>query len=417
MLSIADEKWFHSPELTQLLRLLNTQGGTARIVGGAIRDSLMNLEVKDIDIATTLSPKDVMQRAQKAGLKAIPIGISHGTVKVFSHKRIFDVTTLRNDLVTDGRHAQVVFIDDWSIDAHRRDFTINALYADCDGRIIDLVNGLADIQTRTVRFIGNADERISEDYLRILRFFRFFAHYGGKRPDFVGLRAAIRAKNNLKKLSAERIWLEMKKLLEAANPVQSIFWMCRSGIAENIIPESRSFLIKDHLIRLIAEEHKFGWQPDPLLRLAAIIPSHDVVRVTELAKRLRFSSKEKVYLFLCQQPVTITQNTSITELNKLLYQHGKHVIAAKLKIFLATTAVPLNDKDKARIIFLLEETLKWVKPVFPLKGSDILAFGILPGKKVGESLSFLTEVWIDSNFQLSREDLLKYAHDFNIFKR
>jgi poly(A) polymerase len=197
MTNLSNETWFTDPALQRLFALLNADGGEARVAGGAVRNSLMGLPVADIDLATTLPPETVMERAKAAGIKAVPTGIDHGTVTLVLDGRGFEVTTLRRDVETDGRRAKVAFGEDWQEDAERRDLTINALYVGADGEVIDLIGGLPDVETKTVRFIGDADTRIAEDYLRILRFFRFFAHYGGGRPDPAGLKACSRAKDKL----------------------------------------------------------------------------------------------------------------------------------------------------------------------------------------------------------------------------
>jgi poly(A) polymerase len=225
MTSVAHEAWFQDPRLTRVFSLLNADGGEGRVVGGAVRNSLMDLPVSDIDIATTLRPEAVMERAAEAGIKAVPTGLQHGTVTLVIDGKPFEVTTLRTDVETDGRHAKVAFSTDWKGDAERRDLTINALYADAKGEVVDLVGGLADIETRNIRFIGDAATRISEDYLRVLRFFRFFAYYGSGRPDAAGLKASAAARSKLSTLSAERVWSELRKLLSAKDPGRALLWM------------------------------------------------------------------------------------------------------------------------------------------------------------------------------------------------
>lgn len=211
-MNISDKaEWLKSPPLRALFDALNRDGGEARVVGGAVRNSLLGTKVSDVDLATTHLPQDTMRLVKDAGFKPVPTGIEHGTVTVVVQGRPFEVTTLRTDIETNGRHAKVVFGTDWQKDAERRDFTINALYAKADGTIVDHVGGLADIETRTLRFIGDAEARIREDYLRILRFFRFFAWYGSGRPEADGLRASARLKDGLNQLSAERVWVELSR--------------------------------------------------------------------------------------------------------------------------------------------------------------------------------------------------------------
>ncbi|EHS53925.1 Polynucleotide adenylyltransferase region [Rhizobium sp. PDO1-076] len=238
MTDLSQQDWFRTPALGRLFALLNADGGEVRVAGGAVRNGLLGLPVSDIDLATTLQPEEVIARAKAAGIKAVPTGIEHGTVTLVLDGKGYEVTTLRRDVETDGRRAQVAFGADWQEDAERRDLTINGLYAGQDGQVIDLVGGLADIETRTVRFIGDAEQRIAEDYLRVLRFFRFFAYYGHGRPDAAGLKACARAREKLKTLSAERVWSEMKKLLSARDPGRALLWMRQSGVLGEILPEN-----------------------------------------------------------------------------------------------------------------------------------------------------------------------------------
>ncbi|MGZ2373275.1 poly(A) polymerase [Sinorhizobium medicae] len=294
MTSIAAEPWFQAPQLRRIFDLLNADGGEVRIVGGAIRNSLMGLPAGDVDLATTWHPEDVIQRARGAGIKSVPTGIDHGTVTLVIEGMPYEVTTLRRDVATDGRRAEVAFRADWKADAQRRDFTINALYGNAEGEVLDHVGGLDDIATRTVRFIGSAAERVAEDYLRILRFFRFFAHYGSGRPDAEGLKACAQARTKLATLSAERVWTETKKLLSAVDPGRALLWMRQAGVLGEVLPETEKWGI-DAIPALISAEKSFSWHPDHLLRLAAMVPP-DVDRLEAMAKRLRLSKAESAYL-------------------------------------------------------------------------------------------------------------------------
>ena len=288
--SIRDCEWLADQDLQAVLAILNRDGEQARIAGGAVRNALFGQAVSDIDIATTCLPDEAARRAEKAGFKVVPTGIDHGTVTIISDGHPFEVTTLRQDVETDGRRAKVRFGRDWHADAERRDFTINGLYAEPDGKVVDLVGGIADIEKRVLRFIGEPEARIREDYLRILRFFRFFAWYGSGRPDAAGLKACARLKHGLDGLSAERIWAELKKLLTAPDPSRALLWMRQAGILSAVLPESEKWGI-DAIHGLIAAEEALGWHADPLLRLAAIIPP-DAERTAGMASRLRFSNTE-----------------------------------------------------------------------------------------------------------------------------
>lgn len=410
MTSVADETWFRDPSLTRVLALLNADGGEARVAGGAVRNALMGAAVADIDVATTLLPEAVVQRAKQAGIKAVPTGIEHGTVTLVLDGKPFEVTTLRRDVETDGRHAKVVFGTDWQADAERRDLTINALYADRSGTVIDLVDGLKDIETRTVRFIGDAAQRIAEDYLRVLRFFRFFAIYGSGRPDADGLRASARAKDKLSTLSAERIWAEMRKLLSAADPSRALLWMRQSGVLSAILPETEKWGI-DGIHGLVHAERGLGWEPDALLRLAAMVPP-DVARLEAMAKRLRLSNAEAARLEVWAATPTVPDEVTDVGFNRLLYRHGAGGLAMRLKLALASIRAvaegdPAAMRKAARLSVLLDRTLAYARPIFPVSGADVMACGVGPGKEVGVFLKSLEEFWVERNFVLDRDALLE----------
>ncbi|MBX9458541.1 MAG: CCA tRNA nucleotidyltransferase [Rhizobium sp.] len=408
MTSVADHDWFRAPGLTRVLDLLN-QDGEARVVGGAVRNSLMGLPVSDMDIATTLLPEAVQARAEAAGIKCVPTGIKHGTVTLVVDGRPFEVTTLRHDVETDGRHAQVAFTDDWQADAARRDLTINALYADREGLVHDYVGGVEDIGKANIRFIGNAAERIAEDYLRILRFFRFFAHYGRGRPDAEGIRASAQAKDRIRDLSAERIWAEMKKLLSATDPFRALLWMRTAGVLTVVLPETEKWGI-DSTPDLVAAEARFGWVPDPLLRLSAIIPV-DVERIEAMASRLRLSTAERAALVDYASCPAIGDEMSGAQLNHLLYRHGTDGAVGRLKMALAKASA--GDADDAaslakigRLSTLLDHAQSWMRPTMPVRGADLVAAGIPAGPRVGEALATLESAWLSSNFKLTKDELM-----------
>ncbi|WLS02900.1 CCA tRNA nucleotidyltransferase [Shinella oryzae] len=409
MSSVAGEAWFSDPALVRVLSLLNSDGGEARVAGGAVRNSLMGLPVADIDIATTLPPQDVVERARAADIKAVPTGIEHGTVTLVIGGKPFEVTTLRRDVATDGRHAEVMFGTDWQTDAERRDLTINALYATQDGTVIDLVNGLPDIESRTVRFIGDAAKRIAEDHLRILRFFRFFALYGSGRPDAEGLKACARAKDKLGRLSAERVWSETKKLLGAPDPGRALLWMRQAGVLSEILPETEKWGI-DAIPGLIEAEKAFGWQPDALLRLAAIVPP-DRERLKGLAERLRLSKAEAAVLDGWAAAPEIAPKLAETAFDRLLYRNGPKGLSMRLRLALASArARGLGDTDALAFAGLCQRLLaraeKWQKPAFPLTGADVLAAGVPAGPDVGTMLARIEDEWVGGNFHDDRARLL-----------
>ena len=314
--------WLNSRGLQRLLAVLSQNGEDARIAGGAVRNALLGEAVRDVDIATTTTPEETMRRAEAAGFNPVPTGAAHGTVTVIAHGEPYEVTTLRADIETDGRRAKVLFGRDWKSDAERRDFTINALYAEADGTVIDLIGGLADLEGRVLRFIGDPEKRIREDYLRILRFFRFFAWYGSGRPDAEGLKACARLKDGLDRLSAERVWSELKKLLSAPDPSRALLWMRQAGVLSRVLPESEKWGI-DAIHALVKTERDLSWMPDPLLRLEAILPP-DAERLSKLAARLKLSKAETGRLLAWAEAGNISASTSEGEFVKTLYRGTTH---------------------------------------------------------------------------------------------
>ena len=409
MTNLADRDWFQEPGLQRVMALLNSGGAETRVVGGAVRNSLMGLAVGDIDLATTLVPEEVIERAEAEGIKVVPTGIEHGTVTLVFEGKGYEVTTLRRDVETNGRHAEVAFGASWQEDADRRDLTINALYVGLDGEVIDLVGGLKDIETKTIRFIGDAEQRIAEDYLRVLRFFRFFAHYGSGRPDTEGLKASARARTQLKSLSAERVWSEIKKLLSARDPGRALLWMRQSGVLTEILPETEKWGI-DAIPGLIAAEQTLGWDPNALLRLCAIVPK-DAARLVTLSERLRLSNAEALALDRFARAPKPQETVTDVAFDRDLYRFGKDGMISMLKLELASARSRAEGDVKAmarsaRLFALLKRAEAFVRPALPVKGSDVLAAGIAAGPKIGEILGKLEESWIASQFNLSREDLL-----------
>ncbi|TRL40122.1 CCA tRNA nucleotidyltransferase [Rhizobium straminoryzae] len=401
MTSLAGQNWLTDPVTQRVFALLNAEGGEGRIVGGAVRNALMGHPISDLDFATTNLPQVVIARAKTAGIKAVPTGIDHGTVTLVVEGRPFEVTTLRRDVETDGRRATVAFGTDWQVDADRRDFTINALYVTADGTVIDLVDGLPDIESRSLRFIGNAEARIAEDYLRVLRFFRFFAWYGSGRPDAEGLKAAARARDRLATLSAERIWAEMKKLLSAPDPSRALLWMRTSGVLGAVLPESEKWGI-DAVHGLVATEQGLGWTPDPLLRLAAIVPP-DVERLAMLARRWRLSNAEAEQLAQWARVPEPSADLAHTALDRMLYRDGKSGMMMRLRLSLASArraaeGSPEAMAKAARLSALLARAEAFARPVFPLTGGDVMALGISAGPRVGQLLHDLEAFWLERNF-------------------
>ena len=395
--------------LSQLLGILNQDGEEARIAGGAVRNALIGESISDVDIATTCLPNEVKKRAEAKGFKCVPTGIAHGTVTVVAYGIPYEVTTLRADVATDGRRAEVAFGRDWQTDAERRDFTVNGLYADKNGKVIDLVGGLADIQTRTIRFIGDPEARIREDHLRILRFFRFFAWYGSGRPDTEGLKACARLKELVLNLSAERVWAEMKKLLSAPDPSRALLWMRTAGVLGVALPEGEKWGI-DAVHGLVAAERDLGWTVDPLLRFMAIIPPR-AERVGEISDRLKLANAERARLEQWADAALPVPDFDSLDFARLLYWGNPTALADRLKLALAAArALAANDDREmmkaAGYSRLLDFALGWKKPVFPLKGADLLAAGVAAGPDVGARLKAAELKWADGGFTLSKTDLL-----------
>jgi len=282
--------WMRAPHVRAAMNALEAaRPGASRFVGGCVRNALLGAPVEDVDIATQLKPDDVIAALGQSGVKAVPTGVEHGTVTAVKDGQAVEITTLRRDVSTDGRRAVVAFTQDWAEDSARRDFRINALYADITGAVHDPQGGLADIAERRFIFIGDADQRIQEDYLRILRFFRFFAWYGAGRPDREGMLACVRNKDGLSRLSAERIWKELKKLLAAPDPGAALRWMTTTNMLETVSGMSHGV---DTAARLPALERDQGWAIDPMLRFLAIAPPNED-RARAIAARLKLSKAER----------------------------------------------------------------------------------------------------------------------------
>ena len=404
--------WLMAPGLQKLLAALSDGGEEARVAGGAVRNALLGEAAGDIDVATTTVPDETIARARKAGFKTVPTGYEHGTVTVIADGVAYEVTTLRADIETDGRRAKVSFGRDWKADAERRDFTMNALYAHAGGEVVDLVGGVADIESRTLRFIGDPEARIREDFLRILRFFRFFAFYGSGRPDAEGLKACARLKEGVDGLSAERVWAETKKLLAARDPSRALLWMRQSGVLTRVVPESEKWGI-DAVHGLVAAERDLGWPADALMRLAAIIPP-DAARVGALAQRLKLSNAERDRLLAWAATPALKPTMNESELARMAYRAGREGFDDRLRLSLASARARAQADDQALVEaggwYRLKNFLDgWQAPRFPLTGADLIALGVPAGPKMGNLLRDLEEMWVDGDFAMNRDALLAKA--------
>ncbi|HKD20875.1 MAG TPA: CCA tRNA nucleotidyltransferase [Rhizomicrobium sp.] len=375
-----------------LQRVLAALGGEARIVGGAVRNALIGAEVKDVDIATPLTPDEVTQRLTAAGIKPVPTGIEHGTITAVADGKPYEVTTLRRDVETDGRRAVVAFTTDWREDAARRDFTMNALYAAADGEIFDYHNGIADLTAGRVRFIGDATARIREDYLRILRLFRFHAWYGKGEIDPTALKAAASEKAGIAKLSGERIQQEILRLLEAENPAPMLRVMAASGILSEIFPGKVDVT---RMERIAAIDAANFFTPDPVLRLAALL-GNDEKTVAAVAERFKLSNKDRARLEdLAGGQEKIVSYLSIREVRKLLYRLDSGRF--RDRAFLRWADDP-KTSNAIQWRALLELANTWQRPVFPLTGRDVMQAGVPEGPLVGQILSEVEDWWIDADF-------------------
>jgi poly(A) polymerase len=380
--------WTRREDLAQLIATLGA--GKVRYVGGAVRDTLLGLEVKDIDLATVLVPEEVVALLKTAGIRTVPTGIEHGTVTALLTEGPVEITTLRHDVSTDGRRATVAFAQEWQEDAARRDFTINALYADpATGGIFDYFGGLDDLAARRVRFIGDARQRIREDHLRILRYFRFQARFGSQPPDKESENACSELAATLKGLSRERIGMEMLNLLALPNPAPTVERMAELGVLAVVLPEASVA----PLAELVAEEQRQSIAPDPIRRLAALLPA-DKARAVQVAARFRLSGVQKKRL-ACAAERDLGQS------------ERPRALAYRLGMDQALDRLLLMGMDIAPLI-------SWAIPRFPLKGGAIVARGIKAGPQVAQILRTIEEHWLAEDFpgdarieELLREELAR----------
>jgi poly(A) polymerase len=384
--------WLRDAPLRDVLAALDGDGEEARIVGGAVRNALLGEPHGDIDIATTALPREVIRRVEAAGFKAVPTGVEHGTVTIVAAGQPFEVTTLREDVETFGRHATVVFGRDWKRDAERRDFTINALSLSRDGTVHDYVGGFADIEARRVRFIGDAARRIAEDYLRILRFFRFHAAYGEGTPDPEGLAACIEGRAGLEQLSRERVRMEMVKLLVAKHAVPTLALMTETGLLEQVLG---GVVLLASCANMAKLEAALALAADPVRRLGALAVS--VIEDAErLRERLRLTNAEYERLAsMADGWWQISTSWSEHEARVLLYRLGGARFTDR--VLLAWTRAPQGAADPTWHA-LATLPARWSAPAFPLKAADFIARGVPKGPRLGAALAAAEEAWIAAGF-------------------
>lgn len=398
--------WMNEPATRAVTAALTAEGAEVRFVGGCVRDSLAGRAIKDIDLATPAAPDRVIRLLEKAGLKAVPTGLDHGTVTAVSSGVPYEITTLRLDLETDGRWAKVAFTDDWEADAARRDFTFNALSWAPDGRLFDPFGGRADLAAGRVRFVGEAAQRIAEDRLRLLRFFRFHAHYGVGAPDADGLAAAAAAAPGLAALSAERIREEVLRLLAAPNPAPVIALMVEHAILAAVLPEVTSVATLDALVALEARYDG----PDPLRRLVALLPAKPDLAAPgladDLARRLRLSGAQKDRLaVLLSGPDSATDPQDPRALRRLFYRHGPERGLDLLLLGQARRATARRDETD-HVASALAVLQAWEAPQLPVRGRDLQDLGVPEGRAIGDLLAELEAWWIAADFRPNREACL-----------
>jgi poly(A) polymerase len=398
-----DAAWLREGAPALLLAALDRDGEEARVVGGAVRNGLIGGPAGDIDIATTALPDEVVRRAAAAGFKAVPTGIEHGTVTVVADGRPHEVTTLREDVETDGRRAKVAFGRDWQRDAERRDFTMNALSVARDGTIYDYVGGFVDLMARRVRFIGEPGKRIAEDYLRILRFFRFHAAYGHGAPDPAGLAACIAARQHLDRLSRERVQMEMFKLLVAAHAVPALAVMSEAGLLLSVLGGVPLLASLSNMIKI---ETSLELAADPVRRLGALA-LFTIEDADRLRERLRLANAEHERLrAMADGWWRILAENAEQDGRAALYRLGREHFTDR--VLLAWTRSPAGIADTTwHELARLPE--RWTAPEFPLKAADFLERGVARGPALGMALRAAEEVWIAAGFPTDAADVAAIA--------
>jgi poly(A) polymerase len=393
--NIALKALLQRPDVARLLATLHRDGEEARIVGGAVRDALMKCPMGDIDIATTVLPAVVTAIAVREGWKAVPTGIGHGTVTIVINSKPYEVTTLRRDVATDGRRAVVAFTRDFREDAFRRDFTINALSLGVDGTVHDYATGLADAQAGLVRFMGDAETRIREDYLRILRFFRFHASHGAGYPDKTGFMACGRLKAGMAQLSRERIRQELLKLLAASGAVGAVRGMEQLGISSMLTPGIAWDI--DSLVRLVRIETDLGDAPDAILRLAALASG-----AADEQEILKLSNHERARILAANACAgeAASEHLSVTVIRSLVFRAGAESLGDALLLGAARAKLSAADLKARRDV---AATVFANPPVNPFRSADLAALGIAPGPRMGRILKAATALWLSEGLPAGEE--------------
>jgi poly(A) polymerase len=404
---LPSQDWLTNPETVQVMQAIMVRGKPARFVGGCVRDALLNREISDIDIATSEPPEQVMQHLADADIRSVPIGIDHGSVLAIQHNMTYHITTLRADIETYGRQALVSFIDDWTDDATRRDFTMNALYADLDGTLYDPCNGVEDVKAGRVHFIGNASNRIEEDYLRILRFFRFQAYYSRVPAAQADLEACQLYAPKLKTLSSERVWYELKRLLQADNPGSVLQHMYQYDILSAIFTHQiREQAIVIDVPRLIEIETKYQATHDPIRRLTCIL-GDSVASAQHIRHDLPLSTAELSQLIHLTKLIHDQPDLSDTfQTYRILHFHGPKMYQDY--VYLMTALQKHNDIEGS--LALLKA---WDSPSMPVRGQDLMDSGLASGPKIGLLIHEITNYWLENACKPNRDQCLQWLRDRN----
>ncbi|MES1150860.1 MAG: CCA tRNA nucleotidyltransferase [Dongia sp.] len=392
------QKWMGEGPARAVYDALDKAGGSPRFIGGCVRDGLLGRKIKDVDIATVLTPDAVIAAANRAGLKPVPTGIEHGTVTVVADHVGIEVTTLRRDVETFGRHATVAFTDDWKADASRRDLTMNALSADMSGAIYDYFDGVHDLKAGRVRFVGRPEDRMTEDYLRILRFFRFHADYAAGDFDPSAIAAATALKEHLRALSGERLRQETLKLMTARRAVETWRAMLLAGVAGAYLPQATGM---NRLTRLVELEQTLRVAPDPIRRLAALTitgTGGDVAAILKLSN----AERDRLVAMTAARPVFVAADATLVR--RQVYDLGNGLA---LDLLLVDWAAGLSRESLESDWRTAHEIVRdWPRPDFPLTGGDAKRLGVEPGPAIGALMRDVEEWWIAGDFIADRVQCL-----------
>ena len=398
------QDWMHASATKRVIAALSAPEAMPRFVGGCVRDALAGRPVKDIDIATPLAPDAVMERLEAAGIKVVPTGLAHGTVTAVADHHPFEVTTLRVDVETDGRRAKVAFTDDWTADAARRDFTINALSCAPDGRLYDPFGGVADLKAGRIRFVGDARARIREDFLRLLRYFRFHAHYGREAPDAETLAIIEQEAKELHRLSGERVRDEILKLLSAPDPLPALEIMIARGVLREVLIGAFDVAV----LRALMRAEPAGAAPDPLLRLAAFLEP-DLAIANGVAKRLRLSNKQTSALVAWLKPALMRNDGMPVHARwRTLRALGPDLVEGRCRLDWARGHATGKAKPDAAFESELMAALDLAAKSFPLRGADALKAGVPAGPRLGQLLEETEVWWAEGGFTATRADCLRH---------